>query len=1558
MKKNRSMQKIGFFALALNAFLFSVSCNNPYIIHDLEQPVYLTGIEVRSNILAADDPGHPLNELFRNNEFVYTVTVPYNAEQVTINGFPEEGAILDGGRTVNFNLLDRELNFTLTARKEHRQSSAYTLTVLRGLPEAVLSGIELYIGDDNVSDDLDYFEENNYVVNFVPVRDTYTVKVPSYTNHLAFVLRSFTGEAQKISSVSYEFKDWDGNTIGPGGRDKQEEFTQVYGGDKLFKQLLPDWYPDSVIDWGNLTFFPGGDNTNPTWFGTNTVVAGDNKKGEGKLVTVVITASVEKFNNETQAMEKVLTDKTYTIEIQREEGAAYLKNLEVFSINGSGLTGATDHMPETDGSGDDTNQTKRLRGSFSKTNRNYDAFMPEDANAVRIIPALDDHVRKSLAAGSPGATYTFITYYYDKEGVRYFIDENGVHKKHEIQLGDPPLPDIQSNGSPNQLTRKDIPDALNAENPPHLDLFYRSNDPNFSRYVRMEVVILVEAEAPLDDIYKTMPPYRLMVYRQNKNAELYDIKIKPYEPLKKPLLPDASIPWPGAVDAPFTFQSLLDSQDPVNVDAGMTHAQITLDNDNNPDHEKRGSVNRKITVSTSTGTIGFRETSGGWYDAYNNFLGIGVQPFADIELNSRNTEIKVRVEDLPGFTTREYILNILTKNSNSIILPVDADNNGKVKAVFASGSNIGLAAVNVLPGELIELTVEANLGYFIDWTKHQYNIASGIDGGVSLVGVSTISMGSGVRLYSANGPEASAAWKKRIYRFYMPDENVEFHVDYRDTAMSQDKIAYVASKDAGGSRSGGFQAKKDGTPYDKNVNPFPPPSEFDTATSWGTASTSLQAVINSYDGDNFKEIWVLQGEYYPPEAAELQAIPGAYGYTPLNDEDRAFILVPGIKIYGGFIETDETNLERSNLKERSQYTVLNGEFPDGTGAKAHHVVVAADADSAVLHTLTIRGGMGSIENAGNISINGKPINRQRGGGVYMVNGDQIKITNVIIRNNSSTYGAGMYTLVDQYLENAPQFSGIQFFNNNSLQQGGGLYLDAAYATSPLIEYCDFLNNDTSNRGGGMYLTGADCRPRINFGLFRSNHAKEGGGIFSASGTPIFNVLTVSNSRTSGNGAGIYIADGSAEFRNLTVISNNSTGGGGVGIFNSGIIKMGNATIAENECYNGGTGGGIYNAGTAVIANATIRDNTVGSGGGVFNSGRLEMANCIVRNNTAAGGNGGGLENVLDDSSGSTMTATVAALLVNVTLKNNSAARGGAIYNQYEGYPTNAMLKNGSINLLLNNAEITLNTSTETQSGAIHNRYFRWSGRGINLTFTNTTIAGNIGSAAVYTVKDGATNVGAPFGYYGVEDPENPFVDADAADNKKAFPVYIRFRNSVAWNNGQTSIWTSPGFSDVTNETILNGSLPKSARETYDYSLLQGMGLGQTEGDHNVNDLAQTPGFEDGYWPGSALAEAANPDLYPDNPDAILEQLFWKIGNDASLDNYKSFLVYTSSMATSMNITNFLHYDNSFNIGDLRLGDALLDTPPALPHLWAEGPKDKERLGSYALPLSIGAYQPK
>ena len=186
--------------------------------------------------------------------------------------------------------------------------------------------------------------------------------------------------------------------------------------------------------------------------------------------------------------------------------------------------------------------------------------------------------------------------------------------------------------------------------------------------------------------------------------------------------------------------------------------------------------------------------------------------------------------------------------------------------------------------------------------------------------------------------------------------------------------------------------------------------------------------------------------------------------------------------------------------------------------------------------------------------------------------------------------------------------------------------------------------------------------RLQKGAHPADGPKSGGGGIFNQGTVVAHNVTLFDNKgidATGNvsyGGGIF-NDGSLTLTYCT-ISNNLAGNGG-GLYNNGTAFIENVTFDNSIAGSGtGIGGGIYNSGTLTLEKTTINGSAAGTGGGLFNDGVMDLTNVTLSGNSATS-SGGGIYN------GSISAAGVVAqtTLINVTISNNTAANGGAIFNK-------------------------------------------------------------------------------------------------------------------------------------------------------------------------------------------------------------------------------------------------------------------------------------------------------
>ncbi len=224
-------------------------------------------------------------------------------------------------------------------------------------------------------------------------------------------------------------------------------------------------------------------------------------------------------------------------------------------------------------------------------------------------------------------------------------------------------------------------------------------------------------------------------------------------------------------------------------------------------------------------------------------------------------------------------------------------------------------------------------------------------------------------------------------------------------------------------------------------------------SSWVNASSGLQAMINvSASGD---EVWVAAGTYKP------------LGYPTvcsgcMTNQDFAFSLKDGVKVYGGFAGT-EILLTQRNLTTNP--TILSGDLMGNDGPNfannsdnATHVVIIAFTDvmpTTRLDGFTISGGNANGTNV--IFVNAQVIHPRFGGGVYNANGTNILANNTISGNSASIYGGGISI---NYFSNTTLMNNI--ITSNLATCGGGVSIGGS-VSGP--ENCKIINNIISGNSG-------------------------------------------------------------------------------------------------------------------------------------------------------------------------------------------------------------------------------------------------------------------------------------------------------------------------------------------------------------------------------------------------------------------------------------------------------------------------------------------------------------
>jgi predicted outer membrane repeat protein len=835
-----------------------------------------------------------------------------------------------------------------------------------------------------------------------------------------------------------------------------------------------------------------------------------------------------------------------------------------------------------------------------------------------------------------------------------------------------------------------------------------------------------------------------------------------------------------------------------------------------------------------------------------------------------------------------YTVTINKEGVYQVVTDADAE----LKVRVQTGG--GLEVENALPGTPLTLTVTPGLGYTIDTVQVNQNDGNGLQ-----------PLNGGTLPAGALVTNTTTEFK---YTFTMPAKHLIFKAAPA-SIPSVNKVAYVSQD---GWNSAGYD------------------SAARTADSWGTASTDLQKVINSWtgptsSGGNFDEIWVHGTVTPKTDAKGTGAYSGYDLYTGTDSKSKAFLILPGLKIYGGFTGNegagfgsgqfpgpisaaagnDKRDRTISATADWRARTVLSGKL-DNLNNTYHAVVLAyiPDDGETILDGFTVSGTMGPLSphvtKVYQVGATATYIQDQSGAGLYLLNASPV-IRNLRVQENTSTNqeaggisgggGGGMYVLAINGGTSSPRISDTLFSRNLVMGtgSGGGVHLkaqDPGSTCSPRLDNITIEMNQTSGNGGGIYLeafNSGTCAPVITNTEITRNSAAYGGGIYNGPySTATFTDVVVSKNATGFDGGGIYTDPTATPVcTNVTVAANRAVNGGGV--LNYGYYTtMTNVTISGNLA--SGYGGAIYNnCGGAVLTNVLLEGNYSYKGGGAIytaidtgdpsTSAVLIITNGIIRGNIARASKGGGIHAAYGFDSGGSADLITYLALTNVLIAGNMAGTyGGGIY-----------------------TDNTLPYGTATP------------GKGVQIIMTNVTLADN-----------GAYSMGA--GIYIPQATGGPPVNL----------VAVTANNCVIWGN--IVPWSGDPLILTNLVNLTAGRLTFASSLVQDSPGPYSLYAQYTDGGSNQNPASFTgtwgpfAGADNYTLPaGSGLANEGSNAPYPANADALLNNT-GGINNGALAGDAGRYARFKGLIedAVFSSVTNNIGKDASAGQGDLRYkvtGDA-------------------------------------
>jgi hypothetical protein len=164
---------------------------------------------------------------------------------------------------------------------------------------------------------------------------------------------------------------------------------------------------------------------------------------------------------------------------------------------------------------------------------------------------------------------------------------------------------------------------------------------------------------------------------------------------------------------------------------------------------------------------------------------------------------------------------------------------------------------------------------------------------------------------------------------------------------------------------------------------------------------------------------------------------------------------------------------------------------------------------------------------------------RKGGGVEMVNGSKVQLTNSLVSGNSASRGAGVF---------------LSFYSNLSLARTTITGNQAASAANL--------------SGGGIY--GYRCTQiGLTDSTISANTGNYRGGGIAAVGCPVavVNSTVADNTSLAGNGGGIYLEHSGGTLVNATISGNGAQDAGGIFVY-KGTLTLANTILSGNAASAG------------------------------------------------------------------------------------------------------------------------------------------------------------------------------------------------------------------------------------------------------------------------------------------------------------------------------------------------------------------------------------------------------
>lgn len=326
-------------------------------------------------------------------------------------------------------------------------------------------------------------------------------------------------------------------------------------------------------------------------------------------------------------------------------------------------------------------------------------------------------------------------------------------------------------------------------------------------------------------------------------------------------------------------------------------------------------------------------------------------------------------------------------------------------------------------------------------------------------------------------------------------------------------------------------------------------SDNECTDSASPCATVQHAVDTAVSGD---EIRIAAGEYTDLYVRQ--------GITQVVYITKTLTLRGGFSLDNWIIPVPEYNLSILNAQNKGRVLYITGSI------------------SSTIEGLYITGGS-AVDGGGAV-----------GGGLYIVDGSEIRLFRNRIYNNKATQGGGIFLK-----NNQKEIVSTNIITGNHADESAGLHIEGSLNTL-LVDNIFRFNQaraTTTNHGGGVFCKQSRDLTVIHNNISNNLGNDTGGGIQVSACENVLLSENLIGENTANTGAGIHVDNSTITLTNNVIIDNRAwIAGSGLYVENSS-LQLWHNTIAHNYA---GEGSGIHINGTldtAFLTNNIIANHAVG-----------------------------------------------------------------------------------------------------------------------------------------------------------------------------------------------------------------------------------------------------------------------------------------------------------------------------------------------------------------------------